>query len=57
MLAFIALSGCSDLGVWADGDAREVDIVDGVVLGVQAGAGGVVLVLLDSWRNGPYVRY
>ena len=44
-----------DLGVWADGDAREVDIVDGVVLGVQAGAGGVVLVLLDSWRNGSYV--
>ena len=50
------LSGCSsDLGVWADGDAREVDIVDGVVLGVQAGAGGVVLVLLDSWKNGPCV--
>ena len=47
--------GFSDLGVWADGDAWEVDIVDGVVLGVQTGAGGVVLVLLDSWRNGPYV--
>ena len=34
----------------ADGHPGEVDIADGVVPGLQAGAGRGVQVLLDTWQ-------
>ena len=40
----------------ADGHPGEVDIADGVVPGLQAGAGRGVHVLLDTWQW-PYKKY